>query len=522
MRSKALSPQKLGLLTRLLRKEGIDAARLAITPLDRAKEATPLSFAQEQLWFLHRLEPESPAYNVHVALPLAGSLSLDTIERSLREIIRRHEILRTVFPAVDGRPAQLVKPEVGLALPVVDLRSLDHGERRARFEALRLDAARAPFDLGTGPLIRAVLVHLSESTQALLLTLHHIVTDGWSMGVLSGELRELTEAFSAGRPPTLPELGVQYADFAAWQRAVLTDSALRPALESWRRQLAGFERLDLPTDQSRPAIASFRGSIEHVVVPREQAEALKTLSRRGGATLFMTLLAVFKVLLRLYSGQTDIVVGSPEANRRRPEVQPLVGLFVNMLPLRTQVDRGLTFLELLARVREVVSRALAGQDVPFDRLVSELAHERDLSRNPVFQVVFNLLDEPTALSGTSTTPTEEVASPTQTTRFDLEAHVLEAAEGLQVSFAYSTDLFERETIRRMLAHYVRLLDAVVTDPECRLEELALVGTAERRELIETRNATAVAYPRRRRWRGCSSGRWRRGPRRWRSRRGRSG
>ncbi|MCC7416299.1 MAG: amino acid adenylation domain-containing protein [Acidobacteria bacterium] len=466
MPTQELSSKKLALLAEMLRARGGDVSTLPIQPVAREHGAAPLSFAQEPLWVLHQLEPDSPAYNVHAALPLDGALPAAMVERSLRTIVGRHETLRTRFHEVDGRPVQIAGAVAdGLEVPeVVDLRSLEDEARRCAYEQIGRDAARRPFDLSRGPLMRARIVRLSDAQQVLLLTLHHIVTDGWSMGILIRELQELVDAFSHGREPRLPRLEIQYGDWASWQRALADPAALERGLTFWRRQLDGIGPLDLPADRRRPATPSCEGRVEVCIAGRELVEALRALSRRAGVTLFTTLVAAFKATLRAYNG-TDAVVGIPVANRERRELQPLIGYFVNMVALRSRLDRDASFLDALKHVHGVVSDALAHQDVPFDRIVSELVPQRDPGRTPIFQTVFSLIDAQTTLAGAAGSVAAGMSNAVQTTRFDLEAHVVESPDALAINFVYAADLFDAATVRGIAAHYMRVLRAAAADAQ---------------------------------------------------------
>ena len=388
-----LTSKRLSILARLLEQQGVDTSLLPLQPLCRDGEALPLSFSQEQQWIIHRLDPDSTAYNVHVAVPVDDAASPDAIAESLRTIGQRHEVLRTVFPAPHGRPVPAVLDALDVHLTVVDLDGLTGAAREAAFRHHSRETAKAPFDLARGPLLRGALLRLGGARQVLLLTLHHIVTDAWSMGVLLGELRELLDARRQARPPVLAPLPIQYADYAAWQRARLTDAALTSLVAYWKTQLAGAPPLSLPADRRRPSVPSHLGAVVSIRVGRELTESLRRLARESGATLFSTLTSGFVALLRLCSGESDIVVGVPIANRDRTEVQGLIGYFVNMVALRTRVSGTWTASDLIAHVHAAATDAFAHEQLPFDRLVTELDVERDTSRSPVFQTVFNVLSE---------------------------------------------------------------------------------------------------------------------------------
>jgi len=459
------------------------------------KEELPLSFAQERLWFLDQLEPGNTAYGIPIAYRLQGSLDVAALEWSLNEIVRRHEVLRATFAVVDGRPAQVIAPEMRLTLPVEDLRGLPEAEQEAEVERWATEEAHHPFDLAQGPLLRATLLRLNEEEHVLLLTMHHIVSDGWSMGVFNRELAVLYEAFSAGEPSPLPELPIQYADFAVWQRGWLQGEVLEEQLAYWRQHLGDdLPVLELPTDRPRPAAQSFRGAHQTFVLSNALTESLKALSRQEGVTLFTTLLAAFKTLLYRYTGQEDVVVGSPIANRNRSEIEGLIGFFVNTLVLRTDLSGNPTFRELLGRVREVTLGAHDHQDLPFEKLAEALQPERDLSHNPLFQVMFAFQNAPAevlALPGLTVTPLEVESKAAQ---FDLTLSMEDMGRGLKGAVEYNTDLFDGATIERMIGHFETLLGGIVVNPEQRLSELPLLTEAERLQLLVEWNDTEADYP----------------------------
>jgi amino acid adenylation domain-containing protein len=448
------------------------------------------------LWFLDQLQPGSPFYNVPRTIRMRGALNVEALHQTLEALITRHESLRTTFATVGASPVQVITPTLSLTLPVVDLSKLPESEHEA--EAIRLAAEEAfrPFDLSRGPLVRATLLRLGAEDHVLLLTLHHIVSDGWSMGVLFREFAALYEAFSQGKPSPLGELPIQYADYAMWQREWLQGEVLEQQLSYWKERLSGeLPVLELPTDRPRPAVQSFRGTYQHVALPKELSAGLRALSRQEGATLFMTLLAAFQTLLARYTGQDDIIVGSPIANRTRIETEGLIGFFVNTLVMRSDLSFDPTFRQLLRRVKDVALGAYAHQDLPFERLVEELQPERGLSHNPLFQVMFALQNARGAapeLAGLtlSPLPVERVTS-----KFDLALFMWEEAEELKITMEYSTDLFEAATITRMLGHFRVLLEGAAADPDRRLSELPLSTDAERHQLLVEWNNTQTDYPR---------------------------
>ncbi len=457
----------------------------AIVPIARDGDL-PLSFAQQRLWFLDQLEPGSIAYNMPVAVRLGGPLQVDALQRALNEVIRRHEVLRTGFGVADGGPVQIIFDTQSVDLGLVDLSHLPEDEANENVSRLAAEEGLRPFNLSEGRLLRVGLIRLHAEEHVLLLTMHHIVSDGWSMGVLVREVGTLYEAFSASQPSPLEELKIQYVDFAHWQREWLSGDVLDTQLDYWRKQLDGAPPvLELPTDRPRPTVQTLNGASETAWLPTELSDALKELSRHEGATLFMALLAGFQLLLSRYSGHTDIVVGSAIANRNRAEIEPLIGFFINSLVLRTRLDDDPTFRELLHRVRETALGAYAHQDLPFEMLVEHLQPQRDLSRSPLFQVMFTLQNTPHQVfspenNALTLTPLE---SPATTAKFDFEINVSDFAEGLAFSCEYNTDLFDAATIKRMLDHLGNLLRAAVADPGRRVSELPLLSSEEQQHLL---------------------------------------
>src|SRR5947209_16214692 len=460
----------------------------------------PVSFAQKRLWFLDQLQPGSAIYNMPVALRLSAPVNVGILERCLNEIVRRHEVLRTTFGTVDGRPVQVVAPQLQLGVAVVDLRQLGPTEREAEAQRLAAIEAQRPFDLARGPLLRATLLQLAEADAVLLLSMHHIVSDGWSLGVLYRELATLYQSYQLGQPSPLAELSIQYADFAVWQREWLQGDVLAEQLGYWQEQLRGAPAvLELPTDRPRPSVQTFRGAVETFVVPRGVATQLGRLVQREGATLFMGLLAAFGVLLHRYTGQTDLVVGSPIANRTRAELEGLIGFFVNTLALRLDLGGEPTFRELLGRVREVTLGAYAHQDLPFEKLVEDLQPERDLSRNPLFQVMCVLQNAPalgrTANASTDSSSAEPPQVDTGTARLDLTLTLGELPDGrLAGAIEYNTDLFDAATMRRLVEHFQTLLSGIAAQPDARVSALPLLPADEYRRLVLEWNATTAPYP----------------------------
>ncbi|MDY7225118.1 non-ribosomal peptide synthetase [Hyalangium rubrum] len=457
-------------------------------PAKRKRTSFPLSFGQQRLWVLDQFEPGSPLYNVSGALRMRGRLDVAALERSLNEIIARHEALRSTFTLEQGVPMQLIAPTAQLPLPVVDLSNLEPEAREHEVQRLGGQEARRGFDLAQGPLMRAQLLRLSPTEHVLLLTMHHIASDGWSVGVFFKELAALYGAFSQGRPSPLKPLPIQYVDYAAWQRKWLQGEALEKHLRFWKQRLSGVEPLDLKTDRPRGAQGS-RGARHHLRLSRELTEGLRALGRRRGATLFMTLLAGFKALLWRYTRQDDIVVGTSVANRNRPELEGLIGFFVNTLALRTDLTGDVPFTELLERVRKGTVEAYAHQDTPFDRVVEAVQPERDLTRSPLFQVMFELQPSPDQALQLPGVALELADLETGTAKFDLLFTMEEGAHGLKGTVEYDAHLFDAETIARMVGHFEVLLSGAVTQPQTRLSALPLLTAPEQQQLVVDWNQT---------------------------------
>ena len=482
------------LVSIVLRREDLG---LAFPPLEaRARpEHVPLSYAQERMWFLEQLGLSGSAYNMSAALSLSGDLDADALEASFRELVRRHESLRTRFGTAEGQGVQLIDEDGVVLFERVDLSGL--GEPERQLEAQRLGEAEVleGFDLETGPLVRMHLLRLDEHEHVLLVTMHHIISDGWSIGVLVHELSALYSAFTQGRPSPLGALEVQYADYALWQREWLSGEVLDRQLSYWKEQLSGAPAaLELPTDRQRPAVASFRGGVVPVDLDAGLTASLGELGRRQGATLFMVLLAGFQALLSRWSGEQDVVVGSPIAGRTHRGTEGLIGFFVNTLALRTDLSDDPTFETLVSRVRETALGAYAHQDLPFEKLVAELQPGRDLSRQPVFQVSFTLNNVPEASLELSGLSLRQLAGAHATAKFDLSLHLTETPEGLRGSLEYAADLFDAATIERLARYLVTLLGEAVADPVVPVSRLALLDAAEREQLLVEWNATAAPYP----------------------------
>ena len=453
----------------------------------------PLSFSQQQFWLLDQAEPNTSLYNVCTAIRIGGPLEVAKLQRAFETIVARHEILRTNFVVKEGSPVQVIAPSMKLMVNVSDLLSLPMSEHEAEVERILAREAEKPLDLASGPLLRVKVLRLGELEHILLVTIHHIICDGWSMGVL---LRELTELYQASDDcqTSLPSLPIQFSDFARWQRERFQNEAVRRQMDYWKQRLADAPAtLDLPTDYPRPALQTFNGAQESVVLSAPLRDSLKGLGQQEGATLFMTLLAAFQALLFRYSGQADIVVGSPIAGRTLTETENLIGAFVNTLVFRGNLSGNPTFREFLGRVRETALEAYANQEVPFEKLVAELRPERGANRTPLFQVMFVLQNTPSPnieISGLSLRPLQLKR---RTSKFDLTLQVEEEANGLRACLEYNTNLFAPVTMQSMLAHFQNLLEAVVANPAQRLSDLSFMSEAERHKLLVEWNNTGAEY-----------------------------
>lgn len=491
-----LSNAKRALLEKYLCGDLPQAATAVETiPRRSSRGPTPLSFEQEQLWFLAQLIPDSAVYNGSLTIGFKGSLDVTAFEQGLNEFINRHQIWRTSFPIVDGQPMQVIHPASNLKLSLVDLRNLPEAERES--EALRLAAEdiMRPFDLAHGPLLRAMLVRLGDEDYRLFMALHHIIFDAVSIyQVFLPELHALYGSFSSGKPSPLPPLPIQYADYAAWEREPLQKDIFAQHLAYWKQQLSGAPAiLQLPIDHPRLAVQTFEGAQQSLVLPKTLTDALQVLSRQEDATLFMTLVAAFQTLLHRYSGQDDLVIGTVSAGRTQAETEALIGFFENPLVLRTDLSGNPTFRELLGRVREVILEAQEHQALSFESLVKELQPERQLGQNPLFQVMLTLVPTllPSLPSGWNLVQMEVE---TGTSRFDLTLELEDRPEGLLSRFEYRTELFDEATIARMAGHWQTLLEGVVADPAQRIAVLPLLTEKERHQLLVDWNATHAEYP----------------------------
>ncbi|MBD2063918.1 non-ribosomal peptide synthetase [Funiculus sociatus GB2-A5] len=471
----------------------------------------PASFAQQRLWFLDQLIPGNAIYNVPTVIRLTGSLNLAALEQTFSEIVRRHEALRTTFKVLDGQPVQVIAPNLSIPLSVVDLREFPECDRELQAQQFLAAEFERPFDLSSGPLLRVMLFELSETEHILLLNMHHIICDDWSIGVLIRELGTLYTAFTNVTYnvfTSLPELPLQYPDFAEWQREWLQGEVLENQLAYWRQQLNGIPVLNLPVDRPKPAFATYGGATQTLELSKKLSDALQTLSQQEGVTLFMILLATFQTLLYRYTHQEDIAVGSPIANRNRSEIEGLIGFFVNSLVLRTDLSGSPTFREVLNRVRQVTLGAYSHQDLPFEKLVEELHPERNLNRHPLFQVVFGFENAPMSALDLPGLIPSFMDIDFKTTRFDLELHLWkcsedfrslwggkwEDSEGIRGVVVYNTDLFDESTITRMLGHFKILLEGIVANPEQRISNLPLLSQGELHKLLIECNKTQADYP----------------------------
>ncbi|HET6978726.1 MAG TPA: condensation domain-containing protein [Pyrinomonadaceae bacterium] len=462
--------EKKALFAHLLKREGLDRLQ-TITRRSDLREA-PLSYAQRRLLFLQQLEPDSPAYNVPQVFRLTGKLNISVLERTLSEIVRRHEVLRTTFHVNGDEHLQVTHSSYDVSVPVIDLEHWPEVEREAEVQRFAVAEARHPFDLEHGPLLRAKLLRLGVEEHVVLFTLHHIVSDGWSTGLLVSEVQTLYTAYSEDRPSPLPELPIQYADYARWQRDWFKGAVFERQLAYWRERLRGAPTtLTLPPDRPRPAPRKFRGETHSVRFSAEVSGELRRISREQGTTLFMTMLAAFDILLSYYTKQTDIVIGTPVGGRMRAETEPLIGFFINTLVLRGDLSGDPTFLELLQRVKNDLLGALAHQDVPFEKLVEELQPERNLSYTPLFQVSFTLQKAQRTgitLPGLTLAP---IGTTRGTTQYDLAMNLIDAEFEIAGMLEYDTDLYDGETILRMIKRFELLLSGLVASPSARLSEL---------------------------------------------------
>lgn len=476
----------------------LDRAEKTVHPLEcrQRPEHLPLSFAQQRLWFIDQLQKSSTEYNLPMAFRLRGKLDAKILERAVAAIVERHEALRTRFVKADGEPVQVIEPNLAVPLRLEDVTGLSDDAKRQHIGIALRDELETPFDLTRGPLLRMKLFRVGENDHVFLYTFHHIIFDGWSQGVFHSELMALYEALREGRSAALPLLPVQYADFALWQRAVMDEEALQRELDYWKQQLADVPmQLPLPLDRPRPPMQTFAAEMHSVTVPSAQVHAVKELGRSGHATLYMTLLAAFAVLLERYSGQQDIVVGSPIANRQESQLEHLIGFFVNTLVMRLRFGPQQSFMELLAAVRATTLEAYQHQNLPFERLVEELSLPRSLNITPIYQVLFAVQNAPSGLPQFSGVQVEPVTGGELRVRFDLEVHAWEHAGQITFYWIYNRDLFDRWRMEQMAAHYVHLLEDATARPAIPAWQLEIMPERESRHLLHEQNQTRHEWPR---------------------------
>ena len=482
--SEDVSAKRLELLRQRLSKKGIAVRQDLSIPRRGGPGPWPLSFAQRRFWFLKQLYPDSAADNLLNVIRLGGELDIPMFEKALSETVKRHEILRTTFEMAEGIPAQIVSPPQPFSLPLADLSllpqeaSVSEVERVARREGLK------PFDLSKGPLMRGALIRLGAEDHVVMLSMHHIVSDGWSMNLLVSEVSRMYGAYRRGEEAEIEELAIQYGDYAEWQQEWLGGEGYEEQMKYWKEKLAGAPALlDLPTDFARPSERTARGATRLLVLPEALIGGLKELAQREGVTLFMLLLAVFDLLLHRYTGQTDIVIGTPVAGRNRIETEKLIGFFLNALILRTDVSGNPSFRELLQKVRRVTIEAFANQDVPFEKIVEELKPERSSAYSPLYQVLFSLNNVTQSSLQLESLTLSTVRIDSDATRFDLALYAEERDEELILCLQYSTDLFRADTIELMLKQYQSLIEAILSDSTRRLSELLASTREEQRRLI---------------------------------------
>ncbi|NEQ78176.1 MAG: amino acid adenylation domain-containing protein, partial [Okeania sp. SIO2C9] len=479
-------------------KQSVYSQQSQIKPIERNGNPPPLSYAQQRLWFIEKMALSSNAYNMPLVLHLVGQLDYIALQKSLNQIIARHETLRTTFSEINGTPVQIIKPSFELELPKKDLSGLTPSQQTSKLQQLLQQENEQIFNLEVDPPIRAQLFQLGTTEHILQITLHHIASDGWSLTVLPKELSAIYTAILENQPSSLPELPIQYADFAVWQKNYLQGETLQTQLNYWKQKLQDLPQLQLPKDHPRPPVETFNGAGIPINIPAAVTSKVKELTQKQGTTLFMTLLAVFKVLMSRYSGQESIAVGSPIANRNRSEIEGLIGFFVNSLVMYTDLGGDPSFTEVLNRVKQTTLEAYTHQDIPFEKLVEQLQPERALSQNPLFQVVFAVQQEE-ILKPSFRLPNLEVgwyegAGVEMTVRMDLELHLWPVGEEIKGFCAYNRDLFEAETIQRILLHYQNLLSALVETPEQPISKLPLMTQPELQQILVEWNNTTTDYP----------------------------
>ena len=468
----------------------------SLIPVSQRDKPLPLSFAQQRMWFFDQLESSSSTYNIPLVIRVGGALDVEALERSLNDLVARHEILRTTYTVVDETPVQLIASELKLSVPLTDVSDIHESERDEQVQQLIKSEAREPFSLSTGPLLRMSVLRLKEEDYVLMLTLHHVLADGWSMGVMVRELEILYQAHLNGKTGRLPELPIQYADYAVWQREMMQGEELETQLDYWKRQLADLpDALDLPTDRPRPSKQTFRGALKTFTIDRDVFQPLQALNCEEGTTLYMLLLAAYQTLLHRYTNQSDIVVGSAIAGRNRAELEGLIGFFVNTLVMRTDLSGDPSFRKLLGRVREVALQAYAHPDVPFEQLVEVLQPVRDPSRPPLFQTMLILQNGLLRSQELSGLTFGSIQVDREASMFDLTLYFNETEEGLSATVEYNTDLFDEGTIERLAGHFEQLLTSIAANPDQSLSRLSLLTHPEAQRLLVEWNSTTSDYPR---------------------------
>ncbi|HWX41856.1 MAG TPA: condensation domain-containing protein, partial [Blastocatellia bacterium] len=472
-------------------------ARAASIPKRKRQNHCLLSFDQERIWIIDRMEPGNPAYNIYTASRLLGPLDLPAMERAVNEIVKRHEILRTTFTTVEGEPVMVISRESTLRLPVQDISSVDEDERLSEARRLVNHATALPFDLEAGPLLRVGVIRLGVEDHVVHVTMHHTITDRWSAAVLEQEMVAIYSAFTEGRPSPLPPIEIQFADFAEWQRDWLQGEVLAAKVDYWKNQLSGAPLvLDLPSDRPRPPFQKFRGARELINLPEPLLKRLKALTQREGVTMFMTLLAAYNLLLYRYTGQEDILVGLAMANRNRPETENMLGYLLNMVIIRARFSARTTFRELLEVVRQSAVGAFANLDLPLGSLIEELKPSPDPSRNPIFQVAYIYLDFPpeAGMESLKVKPVPLEAD-NGASRFDITLALTELPDRLETLIEFNTDIFDHETIQRMLQHLRVLLEGIAVNADLALCELPILTDSETRHLLENWNNSDAPFPR---------------------------
>jgi len=489
----SLPPEKRELFELMLQEQGVDLNKIAIVPQPRNINRFPLSYSQQRLWFLDQLEPGSALYNIAPVIRIRGNLNVTALERSFRELIRRHEVLRTTFDKDGDQPVQVIRESFDFRIDLINLQNSSPTVIDSEINDRALEEASRPFNLQEGPLLRVNLLQFTEIDHVLLMTMHHIVSDNWSTGLLVHEVVRLYEAFSLNLPSPLQEMAVQYADFSVWQRKWLRGKTLENQIEFWRRHLEGAPPvLEMPLDYSRPSYQTYNGDYLTFQISKTDSMKLEQLCRKYDVTLFMALLSAFYVLLYRYSNQDDICVGTPIANRNRRETEALIGFFVNTLVLRLDISGNPSFDSLLKKVKDITLGAYAHQDLPFETLVEELHPERDMSHSPFFQSMFVLNNAPVGKLAMSDLELSLIEIENKTSKYDLIFNAIETESGLRFKVEYNTDLYQTGTIKRMIAHYSAIVENVILNPECLISDIRLI-TGEESKLLKKWSMPAAVY-----------------------------